>query len=139
METSGERDGSLSLNTDIVRKILVNFLRDETRNAGFTKGILGLSGGVDSAVCAFLAAEALGKENVRGVIMPSEIVLVTDADRDDLRRREAEILAGLEEIEEKIEILGAEVSRAVKLLIEAEGKTQDVDLRDRIRAFLDEE
>jgi len=71
--------------------------------------------------------------------MPSEIVLVTDADRDDLRRREAEILAGLEEIEEKIEILGAEVSRAVKLLIEAEGKTQDVDLRDRIRAFLDEE
>jgi len=71
--------------------------------------------------------------------MPSEIVLVTDADRDDLRRREAEILAGLEEIDEKIEILGAEVSRAVKLLVEAEGKTQDVDLRDRIRKFLDEE
>lgn len=70
METSGDRDGSLSLNTDIVRKILVNFLRDETQNAGFKKGILGLSGGVDSAVCAYLAAEALGKENVRGVLMP---------------------------------------------------------------------
>jgi NAD+ synthase len=70
METSGEQKGGLSLNTDIVRKILVNFLRDETRNAGFEKGILGLSGGVDSAVCAFLAAEALGKENVRGAIMP---------------------------------------------------------------------
>ena len=70
METSGDRAGSLSLNTDIVRKILVNFLRDETHNAGFKKGILGLSGGVDSAVCAYLAAEALGPENVRGVIMP---------------------------------------------------------------------
>jgi NAD+ synthase len=70
METSGEQTGGLSLNTDIVRKILVNFLRDETQNAGFKKGILGLSGGVDSAVCAFLAAEALGKENIRGVMMP---------------------------------------------------------------------
>jgi NAD+ synthase len=70
METSGEQTGGLFLNTDIVRKILVNFLRDETQNAGFKKGILGLSGGVDSAVCAFLAAEALGKENIRGVMMP---------------------------------------------------------------------
>jgi NAD+ synthase len=70
METSGEQTGGLLLNTDIVRKILVSFLRDETQNAGFKKGILGLSGGVDSAVCAFLAAEALGKENVRGVMMP---------------------------------------------------------------------
>jgi len=70
METTGEQRGGLPLNTDIVRKILVNFLRDETQNAGFKKGILGLSGGVDSAVCAFLAAEALGKENIRGVMMP---------------------------------------------------------------------
>ncbi len=70
METTGEQEGSLSLNTHIVRKILVNFLRDETHNAGFQKGIVGLSGGVDSAVCAFLAAEALGPQNVRAAIMP---------------------------------------------------------------------
>jgi NAD+ synthase len=70
METGGQPKRSLALNVDIVRRLLVDFLRDECRNAGFQKAILGLSGGVDSAVVAFLAAEALGKENVRGVIMP---------------------------------------------------------------------
>jgi NAD+ synthase len=39
-------------------------------NAGFTKAVIGVSGGVDSAVSATLAAEALGKENVLGVMIP---------------------------------------------------------------------
>ena len=65
-----EQTLSLALDTSLVRQLLVGFLRDETRNAGFTRGVLGLSGGVDSAVVAFLAAEALGPENVTGVIMP---------------------------------------------------------------------
>ena len=61
--------GSL-LDPSLVEKILVAFLRDETSVAGFTKGVLGLSGGIDSAVCAALAARALGPENVLGVMMP---------------------------------------------------------------------
>jgi NAD+ synthase len=69
METSGP-PSDLSLNTAVVRTLLEKFLLDETRNAGFTKGVVGLSGGVDSALTAFLAAGALGKENVRGVMMP---------------------------------------------------------------------
>lgn len=69
METSG-RHADLSLNYDIVQKLLVGFLRDETHNAGFTRGVVGLSGGVDSAVTAYLAAEALGPGNVRAVLMP---------------------------------------------------------------------
>jgi NAD+ synthase len=48
----------------------VDFVRDEVTNAGFRKGVLGLSGGVDSAVCAAIAARSLGPENVLGVIMP---------------------------------------------------------------------
>jgi NAD+ synthase len=70
METGGRQKQDLSLNMGVVRSLLVNFLRDECLNAGFHKGVLGLSGGVDSAVVACLAVEALGKDNVRAVIMP---------------------------------------------------------------------
>ncbi len=70
METASRHTEDLSLNASIVRKLLVEFVRDETRNAGFQKGVIGLSGGVDSAVSAFVAAEALGPENLLGIMMP---------------------------------------------------------------------
>ena len=49
---------------------LVLGLRDYFRKCGFTKAVLGLSGGIDSALTAVLAVEALGKEHVTGVAMP---------------------------------------------------------------------
>lgn len=70
METAGRHAQDLALNTDIVQKLLVDFLRDEIQNAGFRNGIIGLSGGVDSAVAAYLAVKALGVENVLGVLLP---------------------------------------------------------------------
>jgi NAD+ synthase (glutamine-hydrolysing) len=54
-----------------VRKALVMGIRDYARKNRFTKAVLGLSGGIDSAVVAALACEALGAENVLGVMMPS--------------------------------------------------------------------
>src|SRR5881409_3013398 len=66
-----EEGDPLAIDPDLARRWLTSFLRDEVvRRRGFTKGIVGLSGGVDSALTAFLAAEALGKENVIGVRMP---------------------------------------------------------------------
>ncbi len=61
----------LAIEPELTRRWLVAFLRDElVRRRGFTRGILGLSGGVDSALVAYLAAEALGAGNVIGVRMP---------------------------------------------------------------------
>jgi NAD+ synthetase len=55
-----------------VHDALVLGTRDYVRKCGFSKGIVGLSGGIDSALVATIAAEALGAENVLGVGMPSE-------------------------------------------------------------------
>jgi NAD+ synthase len=60
----------LTINTDLARQILVEFLRTEIQRAGFRRGVIGLSGGVDSALACYLAAEALGPENVLAVRMP---------------------------------------------------------------------
>jgi len=60
----------LALNTDLARRLVIGFIRDEVGKVGFRRGVIGLSGGVDSSLVAFLAAEALGAENVLGVIMP---------------------------------------------------------------------
>jgi NAD+ synthase (glutamine-hydrolysing) len=61
----------LAIDPELTRKWLASFLRDEVgKRRGFKKGIVGLSGGVDSSLTAFLAAEALGKENVIGARMP---------------------------------------------------------------------
>ncbi len=61
---------SLGLNFDVAMGILTAFLRDELAKPGFSHLILGLSGGLDSAVVAYLAVNAIGKENVVAAIMP---------------------------------------------------------------------
>jgi predicted amidohydrolase len=61
----------LVIDPELTRRWLVEFLRDELiRRRGFERAVLGLSGGVDSALVAFLAAEALGPDNVRAIRMP---------------------------------------------------------------------
>jgi NAD+ synthase len=60
----------LRINPELVRRILVGFIRNEVRKVGFERVVLGLSGGVDSSLVATLAAEALGADKVMALIMP---------------------------------------------------------------------
>ena len=56
---------------ETLRRALVLGISDYAKKCGFTSAVLGLSGGIDSALVAVLAAEALGKENVTALAMPS--------------------------------------------------------------------
>lgn len=77
----------MKINGAFVEKVLTRFIREELGRFGFSKGILGLSGGLDSAVCAILAARALGPENVLALIMPCGAGFPADvADADGLAR-----------------------------------------------------
>jgi NAD+ synthase len=60
----------LTINTDLAKKILTGFIHSEITRAGFSRAVVGLSGGVDSALSCYLAAETLGAENVLAVRMP---------------------------------------------------------------------
>lgn len=63
-------DAKLYIDPELTRNVLKHFLRDEIRKVGFEKAIIGLSGGVDSAVSCTLAAQAIGAHNVLAVRMP---------------------------------------------------------------------
>jgi NAD+ synthase len=60
----------LSINPSLVRKLLTRFIHSEITRTGLSRAVLGLSGGIDSALVAYLAAEALGKDNLLCVRMP---------------------------------------------------------------------
>ncbi len=63
-------DLNLSINTDLAREILTGFIRSEITRVGMSRAVIGLSGGIDSALSCALAVEALGAENVLAVRMP---------------------------------------------------------------------
>jgi NAD+ synthase len=60
----------LLLNEKQAVQVLTIFIREEVRRTGFSKAIIGLSGGVDSALSTYLAVHALGAENVHVLLMP---------------------------------------------------------------------
>ncbi|MEP6571938.1 MAG: NAD+ synthase [Gemmatimonadota bacterium] len=105
----------LEIDPELTRRWLVAFLKDEVlRRRGFSHAILGLSGGVDSSLVAYLAAEALGAENVTAVRMPyrtsspeslAHAQLVIDA--LGIRSRTVDISAGVDGL---VAAIGGDVS-----------------------------
>lgn len=68
---SGSDAGEMPDAISMIHKALVTGIRDYFSKSGFSRAIVGLSGGIDSAVVLALAAEALGSENTRALLMPS--------------------------------------------------------------------
>ncbi|HWP63750.1 MAG TPA: NAD+ synthase [Candidatus Binatia bacterium] len=60
----------LAIDTDIARRVIGEFIRGQLRQAGFERAVLGLSGGIDSSLVAYLTAEAIGPERLLCVLMP---------------------------------------------------------------------
>ena len=60
----------LAINADVARKVIAAFVRGQLKQTGFEKAVLGLSGGIDSALVAYLVAEAIGAERLLCVMMP---------------------------------------------------------------------
>ncbi len=60
----------LAIDTDVARRIIGDFIRSQLEQAGFERAVLGLSGGIDSGLVAYLVTEAIGAERLHCVLMP---------------------------------------------------------------------
>ncbi|HNR59156.1 MAG TPA: NAD(+) synthase, partial [Methanothrix sp.] len=65
-------------------KLITKFIRDQVEAAGAEGAVLGISGGLDSATVAFLAARALGKDRVFALLLP-EVGMTPEAEVEDAR------------------------------------------------------
>ena len=65
-----ELPDELAIDTDVARRVIADFIRGQLEQAGFERLVLGLSGGIDSALVAYLVAEAIGAEKLLTVLLP---------------------------------------------------------------------
>ncbi len=116
-----------------VLKGLVMGTRDYTRKCGFTRALVGLSGGIDSSLVAYIACEAIGAENVMGVSMPSPYT--SRMRREDARKLAANLNMRLEEI--PISDLFSAYKDTLKPLFQGcEEDTTEENIQARIRGNL---
>ena len=65
-----ELPDELAIDTNVARRVIAGFIRGQLRQAGFERCVLALSGGIDSALVAYLVAEAIGADRLKCVLMP---------------------------------------------------------------------
>ena len=106
----------LDIQVELVEEILVRFLRIEAGKFGFSRAVLGLSGGIDSAVSAALCARAFGPEQVLGVMMPYR----TSNPASEADARAVALNLGIE-------------NRKVEISAMADGYLESQDVEERMR------
>jgi NAD+ synthase len=79
----------LAIDTDVARRVIEGFIRGQLAQAGFERCVLALSGGIDSALVAYLVSEAIGAPNLLAVLMPYRTSSASSA--DDARAIVAEL------------------------------------------------
>ena len=83
-----ELPAELAINTGVARRVISEFIRAQLRQAGFERAVVGLSGGIDSGLVAYLVAEAIGAERLLCVLMPYRTSSpASRADAEDAVRR----------------------------------------------------
>ena len=65
-----ELPDELAIDASVARRVIAGFIRGQLRQAGFERAVVGLSGGIDSALVAYLVAEAIGADHLLAVLMP---------------------------------------------------------------------
>jgi NAD+ synthase len=113
-----ELPSELAIDTHAARRIIREFIRAQLRQAGFGKALLGLSGGIDSALVAYLVAEAIGPEHLLAVLMP-------------YRTSSPESRGDAEEVVRRIGCASVlvDISPIVDSYFEAQGRTEATPLR----------
>ncbi len=87
-EQALESPQELAIDTSVARRIIVGFIREQLRQAGFERVVLGLSGGIDSALVAYLVAEAIRPDRLLCVLMPYRASSpASRSDAEDVVRR----------------------------------------------------
>lgn len=97
----------LTINTDLARQILTGFIRSEVTRVGYSRVVVGLSGGIDSALSCALAVEALGADNVLAVRMPYKASSADSLAHAELLIEQLEIPSKTIEITDMVEPLFA--------------------------------
>lgn len=77
-----EYPGIDSMNLEIAQNRIIDFIRNETRKAGVDGAVVGISGGIDSALAATLTVKALGKDKVLGIHMPESGLTPSEDSKD---------------------------------------------------------
>jgi NAD+ synthase len=95
-----ELPDELAIDTGVARRVIGAFIRGQLKQAGFERAVLGLSGGIDSALVAYLVAEAIGADRLLCVMMPYRTS--SPASRGDAEA----VIAGLGCAAELVEISG---------------------------------